>query len=192
MTVWSCQGHTVQQRQGFARDVGLCGGAGAALPGKGGPSLARAWRKLQLSLLRQEGSQSHGHLENIRRAASGGWCCAPRASPQPSSEPATIHHGFVLPEPALFAWKLELAWGPEARVDQLHIYVPPWEPDSQRDRPPVCCQGLLCFAVCFVVERAGFGFSMFLFLPCSTFMYAARNPPCLPADSCTGRLRGCL
>lgn len=70
-------------------------------------------------------------------------------------------------------------WGPEVRLNQLHIYVPHWEPGSQRDRPPAHCRGLLCFAVYFVVERAGFGFSMFLFLPCSTFMYAARNPPCL-------------
>lgn len=95
--------------------LGCMEGQGLLSPGSGGPSLAEVWGKLQLSLLQQEGSQSHGHQENICRAASGGWCCALWASPQPSSEPATNHHGFLLlelaPGAVPFAWKLGSALG---------------------------------------------------------------------------------
>lgn len=48
-------------------------------------------------------------------------------------------------------WKLESAWGPEAHLDQLHSYVPSWEPAVGGTSPlpaPEPCFALLCVLLC--------------------------------------------
>lgn len=120
-----------------------------------------------------EGSQCHEHLENILRAVRSGWCCA--LCPLPSqalSQPQIItdFSFWSQRQGQTFCLEAGLRLEPEVHLDQF-----PWELGSQREWPGAA---LLCCVLC---GKSRFGFIMFLFLPCSPFLYAARNPPCLLA-----------
>lgn len=100
------------------------------------------------------------------------------ASPQPSSEPATNHHGFLLLEQAPGADILLGSW---TQTGTRGPFGPAPLGNGQSEGAatrPLPGPALLCCVFC---GKSRFGFIMFLFLPCSPFLYAARNPPCLLA-----------
>lgn len=154
---------------------------------------------------RHEGSCSrrHGKALGTWRMTPGQQrlpepCSAGPLLSQAPSQPQIIAAFLLLLDPAPRASRLLGSWTqPGARrpiwIDCM-LMCPLGKLCSRSERPPARCHGLVCITPCFAVQREGLGFSVFLFFffPCSTFIYAARNPPCLPADSCMGRLRGCL
>lgn len=118
------------------------------------------------------------------RATSGGWCCAPWASPQPSSQPAANHHGFLLlalapgAGPWLGSWRQPGGWRP-TQTSCTFMHPPGNRAVRGIGRPAAAAEG--CFALLWVLlweEQGLVSACSFFFLTALLCMQLETFPAC--------------